>query len=305
MRRLLSTILVALLLTTAGCSGILPGQSEPTADISATPVPVPGNGSYPPGSQHVDIADNVSYPPGVTEAGLENGVALREANADWISGKRYTVVRTVIRERTQSAEFDKTETRLEIANNTSFYLQRTTYWDESQTMLRAHSLWATGDKIYEHEVEGNQTETDVVHDGIVHPTGERTIDGIAEEELALLLSTNGNVTVEPASVTINGEQAFVLTGKQISEDDFFDSPQYLTETDGFAIENVTIRVLVTSEGKIWSYHYALFGERDGESYTERATVEYKHVGQGRVHEPHWADELNGTDSDSTQEAASA
>ena len=81
MQRVVGTILIAVLVVLAGCSGVLGGSGEPTETL--TPAAVPTDEPTP--------TPVPQLAPGVTEQGIENGSALVAAHGSFLQNRSFTM----------------------------------------------------------------------------------------------------------------------------------------------------------------------------------------------------------------------
>lgn len=274
MRAALRALLLAALVATAGCSGVFGDDQTAARETTA--------------------GDADSTPPGLTEAGLTDTNALVDAHAETLENRSLTLQeRGVQRYENGTLRWRENQTVRVAANRTRYLLVT----DEMGRPIFGGDgnhveIFADGDRLYRSVRTPNSSWADVV----------RTADGDA--------ATPRSIALDPARtddtyVLLN---VFDASGSESVRQQSPDSRRYYVETSDLelpgllashleldAVQNATLTVVVTADGRIEEYRVEFGGTQDGTVVRGERTLWYEAVGETTVEVPDWLDDVEDRD----------
>jgi hypothetical protein len=290
MRR--STAIAALLATVivlSGCSGTFGnGTSTPTV----TPAEVP------------PVESTEALAPGLTEAGIDDPVALVGAHERVLRNASYTVSADI------DERFASGELRRRKAANGQYAAGTTPYRLRVELAGTAlpepvpyrTTVWSDGERGLKAVTRNDTTRYLAVRDLRPGFAGSRTLYALGpaeENNLQSLFAAADRGTVERIERNTTGPARYRITT------DRFSRPNLSAIRPPTAIESAAFSAVVDSRGIIREYRLEYSGEIDGRPVHGVERVRFTDIGTTTVERPPWSDEaLNGSRSESQTNLAS-
>ncbi|MFC6796796.1 hypothetical protein [Haladaptatus sp. DYSN1] len=301
-RSSLVSILCGLLVVTAGCTGLT--GSEPTQDVSATPADVPEDehaamsctvmegaessndlSSKPPNAP----ADNTSYPPGVSEQGVEDSWALVKSHLHAAPNGSFELTashKEVKRDDYGSSVKHWSQHVTANTTNGMFLLNRTNVRNNKTVQW---TTYQNQTKLFWRSVGENKT---LCH--VLPADSNLTVGGFVDNEEFSIISQAGDWNVTRIDGT---EDQFRLQSNSLKEDSWLKDPN-----SSVSASNLTIDMVVRSDGTILEYRYSIEKTRPEFGETTRVITEYELFNLGEhvsIEEPDWVSEVNVTSERTT------
>ncbi|MFC6731437.1 hypothetical protein [Haladaptatus sp. DYSN1] len=294
MRHFVAAVAVSFLLVTAGCSGIL-GGSDLSADISATPVAVPSDPTWPPGVNETSVSNVTALMTGHRDA-LSNqaavihiertttqlceGQAAPHGDAD--TCENATIIRDGFSEGKYSANHSHHSARgYTFANSTHMERARTSHY----------RTYGEGEQLYINQTHNGNSSYQVVYDqydSSADPDEPSLPQMLRQDRVAEILEQ-----MEVVDVTVIQESP--QKRYRITARGFEDSREILERYDANDIKSSQLSMVVTETGAILSseYSYTLVHDEGPRQYEYAATLEYPDT-LSPV-KPDWISTMNGVD----------
>lgn len=262
-------LLVAALLTAAGCS--LPTGGEPTATERVTAAPVPEATARP-----------GVLAPGVTESGVTDPGRLAAAHARTLEATSYTVNQTLTQRWTNETLRSRYTTVAQFGAAPGRFDARLKQvdWEDGRLVTRRVHRYGDGQRAYIATTEDNDTDYRLLR----YPDGApRDPTDVYLRNLTNVLAVERVFTLVPTDTT----GTFTENGTR------FVRVESTAPTTILPLRNVTVSATVAESGIIRSYQVRYDATREGEL---RATValRYTKVGSTTVTDPSWIDQVNTT-----------
>lgn len=270
------TLLVALLVVLAGCSGVPVVQPEESTE---TVTPIPERSPAP------------SYPPGMTNRGVEAPDVTASAHADRLAETSYTLTsnRTVRANGTLKSFFS---VRVDLDDERNYHARARTdgqdgpeflgrppataeFWSDGETHLR--KLTRDGETTYDELESGPGRVSTWRYWTRTAPFGDRR-----GSLFRMVRDVMGSFVW-----LIDTERTGDTTQYRLEADEYTSTafaPSEMTD-----VRNVTASATVTQSGLVRSIHMRYVGTIDGETVLVERTIRYENVGNTSVERPEWYD----------------
>lgn len=262
-------LLFAVLLVTAGCSGVFGGDSTGTTQTA--------------GPDH-------QYPPGLTSDGLADSDALVAAHDDHLEDESVTLrERRVRRYENGSLHWRSNLTLRTAANRTRFLitsdLTGKPIFGESEGRAE---VFADGDRVYRSVRTPNTSWTDVLRTANEEPEQPRNVapDPTRTDDLYVLLNAfevNDSANVRTST---DDPRRYRVESSTLAYPDLLAS-----HLDLDAVRNASLTAVVTSEGRIEEYRLEFVGTKNETLIRGTTVLRYSAVGETNVEAPEWYEEV--------------
>ncbi len=290
MRRVIPAVLVAVLLTTAGCSGLT--GDEPTEDVSATPM---------------DVPEDPTYPPGVTENGVESVSTLLHAHKEALAKQSVTFHQETTATRICSRVSASDGEAFSCENSSSMYdgfihgqyLENRSHFlthtrSESATIYDDYTVrsYADGERVYVNQTRSDNSTYRIAYGPDGEPTDPRKMMFVNLDKEGVLtnyLHTMNVVSVE--RIQDSPTELYRITARDFEKEDQF------TNDRGYeAVSDGSLSLVVAETGAIQSYNVSYtFTDEKGRVRFEQ-TVTYSDWGNTTIEEPDWLSKVNESDA---------
>ncbi|WP_276261256.1 DUF7537 family lipoprotein [Haloglomus litoreum] len=290
-----AVVVLAVLLATAGCSGLAPGSGGPPTE-SLTPAPVP--------------AGSADYPPGVTAEGVVNPERLALAHDQVLENRSYRLrsnrstyfIDDSVRSRIDlDLRLDRNRTYLaavETAGPRGPVIlgrppARARYW--ANGTLYASRITRDGEVTYSlTRADQSPFATWQYWSGTAAFGGESNYRASRYEAIFQAIPTRvvGNRTVD-------GTTVYVLEGRRPSDSGFTAGPADAVGPSG---PGPALRATVTEDGLVRSLHLRYRAYHDGDEYDVDWRISYRALGNVTVGEPPWLDRAVSADRERRRSA---
>ncbi|WP_338726862.1 hypothetical protein [Haladaptatus sp. DJG-WS-42] len=286
-----ATLLCCLLLMTAGCSGLTSDDSK--QGVSATPIEVP---------------EDPTYPPGVTEDGIQSVSALVSAHQSALANQSVTfhqettATRTCTRVTSSEGEAFSCENSTiiydgyvhgEYLKNRSYFLTHTFADSESMTEVYDDYIvraYADGKRVYMNETQADNSTYRTLYDPDGEPIDPREVLYVnlhKESELMNYLYTMNIVTVERVQESPTERYRITAEG--------FEEPEQFADQRGVeAVSGGSLSLVVAETGAIQSFDVSYTQTtKNGRVHIEQS-VTYTDWGNTTIDAPEWISKVNET-----------
>lgn len=272
MRPALRALLLAVLVTTAGCSGVFGGDTEPTTGTTAT--------------------DDGPLPPGLTEDGLADASALVDAHASSLDNESMTLQEHRVQRYGNETLRWRDNRTLQTAANRTRYLMISDVTGKpvlGDSGGRAE-VFADGGRLYRSVRTPNGSWSDVVRTAGSDPATLRSIplDPSRTDDLYVLLNVFGANGSENVRERTPDARRYLVRSSTLEHPALLASHLELDE-----VRNATLEAVVTSDGFIEEYRIEYEGTHDGAVVRGERTHWYSEAGETVVEAPGWLDEMEG------------
>ncbi|WP_135854009.1 hypothetical protein [Halorussus salinus] len=299
MRSAFRVLALAVLVTTAGCTGAFDGG--PATDTAS---PQTDETDSPTTETRTPVEDR-SVPPGMSADGLADADALVSAHADALAGESVTFrERRVRRYGNETADRRWNRTVRTAANRSRFRVVTET---ENVPIFGASegrvAVFADGRRAYRRVETPNTSWSSAVRTASGDPESPRNVapDVARTDDLRVLLSALALDSAANAR-KLGESGTYRLSSSELANPDLLASHLGVS-----SVRNVSFVGIVTPNGTLAEYRLTFAGEEDGTQVRGTSLVEYARLGETTVETPAWYDEArrrtDGENPDGTARTA--